>query len=127
MKLAFFLLLLFLVGCTEYVEIPGETIVEKVYVENCENPIIEYVNQTVYVNQTTMSNNTCPTCGNATYIYDGNSTRVMTLIRRIEWLESQQSKYIEACESGCLNATDCNDELEECEDTLEELRDLLED
>lgn len=120
MKLALVLILL-LVGCTRYVEVPAETIIEKIYIENCTQP------ETIYINQTVEVDKVCPNCENATYIYDGNSSYILNLIQRINWFESQQSKYIEACESSCLNSSECNDELEDCEDTLEDLRDLLED
>ena len=85
---------------------------------------IEYVNQTKYVNVTTVIDNTieCAVC-NTTPIIANNITvgncskRKIDLIQRIQWLESQQTEFI--------NNSYCSYELNITKNKVKEMRNEL--
>jgi len=82
--------------------------------------ITEYINQTIYINNTinktveipcNATNVTCQECP------EYNKSRELELIRRISFLEGQQDKY--------FNDSECNWELNRTENELEECQNII--
>jgi len=107
----FFILLIFLIGCSSSKPLVVHEIKE---VNICENNTV-VLNETVYINET------CDTIYNESCKFEDDY--VFELIRRVKFLENRHDDYTNLTIEYELE--DCQDELFDCNETLEELRDLL--